>query len=147
MSDWIAMYTHRTSGETFRVHAMDDYFGRDKFGYKFPDGKILREDEFEQRYSRSDDQEPLEREARIQAYASKRKRVEVKALALKVRELELQRKEQEILERKTLRDEFAMAVAPALVKICALGGLDVDEAADGSYDMAEALMQRRLKEK
>jgi len=62
MSDWIAMYTHRTSGESFKVHAMDDHFGRHEYGYKLPDGTILRESEFEAKYVRSDDQEPIERE-------------------------------------------------------------------------------------
>ena len=57
MSSYITKFTHRTTGETVEVFAIDDYFGRHVYGYELPNGDVLHEDKFLQLYVRSDDSE------------------------------------------------------------------------------------------
>ncbi len=49
MSSWIRNYKH-TSGEIHKVFAIDDYFGSHIYGFKLPDGRVLRVDDFEKEY-------------------------------------------------------------------------------------------------
>jgi hypothetical protein len=51
-----------------------------------------------------------------------------------------------VMERKTLRDEFAMASIPGVLSVSAPAGFyDSRQVADDAYRMADAMLARRSK--
>ena len=52
MSSYTSNYKNKETGEIIEIFAIDDYFGAHKYGYKFPDGKVMREKEFYEKFTR-----------------------------------------------------------------------------------------------
>ena len=52
MSSYIFKAIHKATGEEVEVFAMDDYFAHHEYGYKLPDKKVLRHEDFWKQYQR-----------------------------------------------------------------------------------------------
>ena len=59
MSNFYDWFTEKTTGELCRVHCIDDYFGRHRYGY-LPEGEDthLNEEQFNQRFEKEKTHEP-----------------------------------------------------------------------------------------
>lgn len=53
MSSYYFTAKNKKTGEEVKVFAIDDYFAPHEYGYKFEDGKVLREKDFWRQYERS----------------------------------------------------------------------------------------------
>lgn len=48
MSNYSQITKHPETGEMVSAHWIDDYFGRHRYGVRFPDGKMFRAEEIEE---------------------------------------------------------------------------------------------------
>ncbi len=49
MSSYTQITKHTETGEMVSAHWIDDYFGRHRYGVRFPDGKVFRAEEIEEK--------------------------------------------------------------------------------------------------
>ena len=47
MSNYTKLTQHPRTGETLEASWLDDYFGRHRYGVRFPNGDVFREEEVE----------------------------------------------------------------------------------------------------
>jgi hypothetical protein len=52
MSNYEFAAIDKQTGEEVRILAWDDYFGKHEYGYRLPNGTVLREKEYMQNYER-----------------------------------------------------------------------------------------------
>lgn len=57
MSSYMFMARKKSGGDVVKVFAIDDYFGRHKYGYEIPGGMVLTEHYFHRHYDEVKDRD------------------------------------------------------------------------------------------